>query len=149
MNTASEKRLSQVHPELQKQVSRIVVALAATGQTIEVVQGLRTYAEQDALYAQGRLRAGPKVTNARGGFSNHNFALAVDLCPFVNGKPQWNDTKTFNRIGALAESFNLRWGGSWKHLADLPHVELVGPSLVDCRALFKKGGLQAVWAKVK
>lgn len=42
-----------------------------------IVQDYRTYAQQDALYAKGRTTSGSIVTNAKGGQSNHNFALAV------------------------------------------------------------------------
>jgi hypothetical protein len=42
------------------------------------VQGVRTFAEQDALYAQGRTRKGLRVTNAKGGQSYHNYGLAAD-----------------------------------------------------------------------
>ena len=58
----------------------------------EVTQGLRTYAEQDALYAQGRTVPGEIVTNAAAGYSWHNFGNAVDLVPedITIGQPDWN-----------------------------------------------------------
>lgn len=146
MNTASQNRIAQVHPELATRVRIVIDNLAAKGHTVEIVQGLRTYAEQNALYAQGRTRKGPIVTNAKGGSSNHNFGLAVDLCPFVNGKPDWNATAVFNVIGAEGKRAGLNWGGDFKSLKDLPHLELPGPSLAECRALYQKGGLSAVWA---
>ena len=90
----------------------MIAALAAQGLTVEVVQGLRTFAEQDALFAQGRSKKGQIVTNAKGGQSNHNYGLAVDLCPFVNGKPQWNDNAGFLLIGAEAAKVGLQWGGA-------------------------------------
>lgn len=48
--------------------------------------GLRTYEEQNALYAQGRTAPGNKVTNAKGGFSNHNFGIAFDIGIFEGAK---------------------------------------------------------------
>ena len=47
--------------------------LAAQGVYVRVVQGLRTWTEQDALYAQGRTAPGKVVTNVRGGYSWHCF----------------------------------------------------------------------------
>ncbi len=88
------------------------------------------------------------MTNARGGFSNHNFGLAVDLCPFENNQPQWNDDAGFNAIGVAAKHVGLEWGGSWKKLVDKPHVQLPGLSVAQCRILFERGGLQAVWASL-
>ena len=148
MNDASLKRLSKVHPELAKRTTALIQALAAKGHTIEVVQGLRTFAEQDALYAKGRTKPGQIVTNAKGGQSNHNYGLAVDLCPFVEGKPQWNDKAGFVRIGAEAARQGLEWGGSWKKFIDKPHVQLPGLTTAQCLVHFKKGGLKKVWASV-
>ena len=108
-----------------------------------VVQGLRTYAEQDALFVKR-----PKVTNARGGQSNHNFGLAVDLCPFVDGEFAWTADKLFVEIGKAVDKVGgLEWGGNWKFV-DKPHVQLPGLTVSLCRNLYEKGGLQAVWDAV-
>lgn len=60
-----------------------------------VQQGLRTIAEQDALFAKGRNAQGQVVdpsavvTNARGGQSPHNYGLAVDVYPIVANSIDW------------------------------------------------------------
>lgn len=148
MNDASQKRLTKVHPRLAKGVTALIEALAAQGHTVEVVQGLRTFAEQDALFAKGRTAPGQVVTKARGGQSNHNYGLAVDLCPFVGGQPQWNDNQGFIRIGAEAVKQGLEWGGNWKKFIDKPHVQLGGLTVAQCSAFYKTGGLENVWANV-
>lgn len=149
MNKASSDRLTKVHPHLRTAVEQIISTLSAKGLTIEVVQGLRTYAEQNALYEQGRLRAGLKVTNAKAGQSFHNFGLAVDLCPFKDGKPQWDDHKSFVRIGAESEVLDLEWGGSWTRFVDLPHVQLKTKlTLAECRKIYSVEGLEGVWKAV-
>lgn len=150
MNRASEKRLTQVHPALASRVRWMIEHLATKGHTIEVVQGLRTFEEQDALFAQGRTRPGQIVTRARGGESNHNYGLAVDLCPFVNGKPDWNAPHSvWLAIGEAAAARGLQWGGNWKKFIDKPHVELGNLTVSQCMALYKQGGLAKVWAAVK
>jgi len=148
VNEASRTRLKKVHPELARRVTAVIHALAKRGYTVEVVQGLRTFAEQDALYAKGRTAPGEIVTNARGGQSNHNFGLAVDLCPFIGGRPQWNDIAGFTRIGAEAAKHGLEWGGSWKKLIDKPHVQLPGLTVAQCLRLYNAGGLKRVWDNV-
>lgn len=148
MNNASQNRLNKVHPELARRVTLLIQALANKGMTVEVVQGLRTFAEQDALYKQGRTKPGQVVTNAKGGQSNHNYGLAVDLCPFVNGKPQWIDNAGFIRIGIEAAKLGLDWGGSWKKFIDKPHVQMPGLTIAQCLAFYKNGGLPNVWARV-
>lgn len=147
MNPSTVKRLEKLHPELSKRIRDLIDTFAARGTQVEVVQGLRTFAEQDALFAQGRTKPGPVVTNARGGQSNHNYGLAADLCPFVNGKPDFTANATFVAIGAEAVKRGLEWGGNWKKFIDKPHVQLPGMSIAECRRLFNKGGLDAVWAE--
>jgi peptidoglycan L-alanyl-D-glutamate endopeptidase CwlK len=100
------------------------------GCDVRIIQGTRTYAEQDALYAQGRTRPGPKVTNAKAGHSNHNFGLAVDLGIFRDGSYlDSTDGKTAERVHrAVAEAvetanLNVEWGGDWTGFVDLPHWE--------------------------
>ena len=60
----------------------LVKKAAQHGITINVIGGLRTYEEQNELFAQGRTKPGRIVTNARGGFSNHNFGIALDVGVF-------------------------------------------------------------------
>lgn len=148
MNNASENRLKKIHPELANRIRTVVAALAKAGINIEVVQGLRTFAEQDDLYRQGRTKKGAVVTNAKGGQSNHNYGLAVDVVPFVNGKPQWNaPNSVWMAIGHEGGAVGLEWGGSWKKFIDKPHLQMPGLSIKQCLALYKKGGLDAVWAQ--
>jgi peptidoglycan L-alanyl-D-glutamate endopeptidase CwlK len=148
VNTASENRLKKVHPELASRVRAMVDALAQGGINVEVVQGLRTFAEQDALFAQGRTKRGAVVTNARGGQSNHNYGLAVDVVPFTDGKPNWNaPNSVWMAIGQEGGKVGLEWGGNWKKFIDKPHLQLPGLSIKQCVALNRKGGLGAVWAE--
>jgi len=125
----------------------MVADLAAQGTVVEVVQGLRTFAEQDALYAKGRTTPGAIVTQARGGESNHNFGLAVDLCPFTSDKPDWNaPMAVWAAIGASAAAQGLEWGGQWKKFLDKPHVQLPAMTVKECARRYQAGGLDAVWA---
>ncbi len=63
-----------------------------------VQQGLRTNAEQNALFAKGRDHTGKiidksqVVTNARAGQSSHNFGLAIDVYPIVANEINWGFT---------------------------------------------------------
>jgi peptidoglycan L-alanyl-D-glutamate endopeptidase CwlK len=148
MNPSSENRLKKVHPELARRVRMVIDNLAKAGMQVEVVQGLRTVAEQDALFAQGRSKPGKVVTNARGGQSNHNYGIAVDVVPFADGKPNWDAPNSiWIAIGGEAEKVGLEWGGNWKKFLDRPHIQLPGLTIKQCFALFKKGGLEAVWAE--
>jgi hypothetical protein len=142
----SIKRLEQVHPVLASRVYQMAEALMDNYSIqIEVVQGLRTFAEQDALYAKGRTAPGKIVTKAKGGESNHNYGLAVDVCPYVAGKPDWvAKDSVWSEIGDAAKAVGLAWGGDWKFV-DKPHVELPGMSVKECQQHYQAGGIRAVW----
>jgi peptidoglycan L-alanyl-D-glutamate endopeptidase CwlK len=86
----------------------------------------RTPAEQDALYAQGRTTPGRKVTNARGGWSWHQWRRAFDVAiRDYPGDPTPDDVYDgpWALVGALGEHLGLEWGGHWPHGADLPHFQ--------------------------
>jgi peptidoglycan L-alanyl-D-glutamate endopeptidase CwlK len=88
------------------------------------------------------------VTRAKGGQSNHNYGLAVDLCPFVNGKPDWNaPLEVWAKLGKEADKLDLVWGGNWKKFLDKPHVQLSTLTIAQCQALYRKGGLPLVWER--
>jgi len=88
----------------------------------------------------------PKVTNARGGQSNHNFGIAWDVGIFENGKYYTGDTKkedkAYVELGALIKANvpGLEWGGDWKKFTDKPHYQLAtGKSEKQVRALLENG----------
>lgn len=149
MNDASERRLSKVHPELASRVRTLATNLLKKGYQVEVTQGLRTVAEQDALYAQGRTKPGKKVTSAKGGSSYHNYGLAVDFALIHNGQYVWPDPHpVWSAIGEEAARLGLEWGGTWK-TPDKPHVQMASPPIALLRNLLNKGGLPEVWAAVR
>jgi peptidoglycan L-alanyl-D-glutamate endopeptidase CwlK len=133
----------------------------ACGVPIVITQGLRTIAEQDELYAQGRTKPGAIVTNARGGYSYHNFGVAIDFALLLpNGGVSW-DTKRdgdgdgiadWDEVVAQAKRIGWDWGGDWRSFTDLPHFEMTfGLSTADYRAGKRpsQAQLDAAVAKVK
>jgi peptidoglycan LD-endopeptidase CwlK len=147
----SETRLSFVYPGLADKVRQLADLLKKQGVTIIVVQGLRTGEEQDKLYAQGRTTFGKVVTNARGGWSWHNFGLAVDCAPLEASMIDWNASHpAWKQMEEAGVSLGLTSGANWLRLKDAPHFQLTGrfPEAApddEVRALAKAGGLQAVW----
>ena len=81
----SEKVIAALLPEVQPYARALVKKAAQHGITIKVIGGLRTYEEQNELFAQGRTKPGRIVTNARGGFSNHNFGMNLTFNYARNG----------------------------------------------------------------
>lgn len=111
-----------------------------TGLSAQVIWGTRTYEEQNALYAKV-----PKVTNARGGFSNHNFGIAFDIGLFRDGRYIVHDAAYLEtgRVVKRAGVPGLGWGGDWKRFVDKPHYQLQvdgrDPNVATLRQLFEAG----------
>lgn len=119
----SEACIVTLHPRVQPYARSLVQKAAAMGIVIKVISGLRTYAEQAALYALGRTAAGTKVTNAGPGYSNHNFGLAFDIGVF-EGSKYLDDSPKYKAVAPLGIDLGLTWGGAWKTIQDQPHFEL-------------------------
>jgi peptidoglycan L-alanyl-D-glutamate endopeptidase CwlK len=141
---ADSRRLEDLDPRVADMCRKHQHACQAAGIPFRVTFTLRSIATQNALYAQGRTAPGKIVTNARGGYSFHNYGLAYDGTPeSLLNLPSWGDTpahqKETNRIwalyGRLGKEFGLRWGGDFKSIKDRPHMEWSGSlSLADLRA---------------
>jgi len=114
--------------------------LAPQGVSVEVISGLRSWQAQAALYAQGRTKPGPIVTNAKPGSSWHNYGLAIDLGLFKAGKyldesNQDQADKLYAEIGKIAAKHGIEWGGTWVKFKDTPHFQVTfGKTLAELRA---------------
>lgn len=123
VDARSEKCIATLHPSVQPYARALVDRAKEVGITIKIISGLRTYEEQDALYAQGRTLPGRIVTNAKGGQSNHNFGIAFDIGIFEAGQYKGESPK-YKAVGALGVELGLEWGGNWKTIHDEPHFQL-------------------------
>ena len=139
MFTFSERSLNNlkgVHPKLVAVVHR---ALELTPIDFTVLEGVRSQARQDELWAQGRTKPGPVVTwvqsSGTHGIQADGYGHAVDLAPYPI---DWNDHRRFDGLAnvmfAAAKELGvtLRWGGNWdmdstiheRGESDSPHFEL-------------------------
>ena len=82
------------------------------------------------------------MTNAKAGDSWHNFGLAFDVVPLVNGKAIW-DSPFWNKIGTLGKQIDLIWGGDFKTFKDKPHFEF-HPNLTSAEANQRKANNQSL-----
>jgi len=113
---ASAERIKLLHPRMRPLAVRLLQEAKRQGINLRITAGLRTAAEQEALYQQGRTKPGAKVTNARPWQSYHNYGLAIDVVPLNQfNQPDWNSTK-WKQIGAIGKSVGLRWGGDFKSI---------------------------------
>lgn len=132
----SIERVKLIHPLLRTEAINAITKAESgfpSNMCVRVVQGFRSFAEQDALFKKR-----PKVTNARGGQSYHNYGLALDFAILhdVNGDGKfeelsWDIVKDFDKDGVFDwnevvvafEAYGWSWGGKWRTFKDYPHVE--------------------------
>ncbi|HOL44530.1 MAG TPA: M15 family metallopeptidase [Methanothrix sp.] len=125
----ASRRINDCCEELQLKFAAFAVKMAEAGIPFMLTCTLRTQAEQDALYAQGRTKPGPIVTWTRK--SKHIEGRAFDIAILRDGKPCWDVKADVNQdsvpdyiqAGEIGESVGLIWGGRWKK-PDYPHFEV-------------------------
>ena len=142
------ERINLLHPKIRAEVSIIYdeIVTALSGKAIcRFAYTLRTFAEQDALYAQGRTKPGAKITNAKGGQSYHNYGLAIDIVLLIGSAASWDTKSDFDGDGksdwqevvSIFKRHGWEWGGDWK-FTDMPHFQkTLGKSIADLQQLVK------------
>lgn len=119
----TDQRIGQLDIRLQKPTREFINTVEEElGIQLRVIQGLRTIAEQNTLYDQGRTTPGNKVTNAKGGQSFHNYGLAVDVVLIKNGEAVWSPVS--KDVVDIGTSLGFEWGGNWKSFKDYPHFQM-------------------------
>lgn len=118
--------ISLLNPYLKSLVEKFLVKCKESGLDVIITQTLRSVKEQNDLYAQGRTKPGNIVTNAKGGYSMHNYGLAFDIAIKKNGTIVWDDQKLYAKAGEIGNSLGLEWGGSWRSFKDYPHFQWTG-----------------------
>lgn len=103
---------------------------------------LRSFMQQDALYAQGRTLPGDIVTNAPAGLSAHEYGCASDWAYFDQDKLIWlkgSDSKWDEYFLAL-DAVGLVAGAKFQH-PDTDHNELkIAHKWHDVLEAYNKGG---------
>ncbi|WNS43887.1 M15 family metallopeptidase [Paenibacillus sp. MMS20-IR301] len=125
--------LGNLHPVLLAAATELIRRTYARGVPILITQGMRTVAQQNALYAQGRTKRGPIVTNARGGTSYHNYGLAIDFALLLpDGKNvSWDMSRDgdgdkladWQEVAQEAKKLGFEWGGDWTSFKDYSHLQ--------------------------
>lgn len=153
MDKVTLQRIEKLHPLVREEVKQIIkyCDAALTGRAkVRITQGLRSFEEQEKLYAIGRITSGKKVTNAKAGQSIHNYGLAVDICMMIDGKTaSWETVKDWDndRVADWYEcvkifaKYGWDWGGTWKTFKDLPHFE-------KKEIITEKGAVKTSWRKL-
>ena len=127
----SEACIRTLQLDAQRKAREFLKAANALPFTCKIISGIRTFAQQDELFAQGRTKPGRIVTNAKGGESNHNFGIAWDIGIFDGRNYFTGETReeeqAYIDLGEhiLANVADLEWGGNWHDFVDRPHYQLI------------------------
>ncbi len=154
----SSRRLEDLTPPVQEAAREHLLRCADAGIELLIYCTLRDVREQARLYRQGRTRAqiqrkidqltargfpalgrviedvgpqfGPKVTYAGPGESFHQYRLAYDCVPLVDGKAVWKTSgeagELWQKVGDLGKRAGMEWAGDWKRFREFPHFQMTG-----------------------
>lgn len=127
------RRIEDLHPEVQKRALLFRGKCKLRGIDMLIICTYRDVDCQNALYEQGRTKPGHIVTKAKGGESFHNYRLAFDAVPIVNGKPLWQVFDTagkmlpqWKEVADIAAECGLEWAGNWKSFKEYDHFQYTG-----------------------
>jgi peptidoglycan L-alanyl-D-glutamate endopeptidase CwlK len=129
MDKLTIDRIEFAHPKIREELKSHYIEcnnLLPKGVRLRFAYVYRSVSEQNSLYNQR-----PKVTNAKGFQSIHNYGLAFDIVILVdkdnNGTFEsidWDiNSKHFKTVVAYFKSKGYEWGGDWKNFKDYPHFQ--------------------------
>lgn len=139
----SQRRLTTLHPWLKAQALAAIDEAWRKGLRFRITQAFRTPQEQQAIYDQGRTKAGKIVTDCPPWKSWHNYGLAFDVALMgENGDVIWDRNADLNddhkadlmQFADIAKKHGFSWGGDWKIKKDYPHFEQVPRGMTTSKA---------------
>jgi peptidoglycan LD-endopeptidase CwlK len=149
------RNINLLYPVFLEKVLRGLEIARSMGLMAYIFEGFRPNIRQEFLFAKGRSGPGSIITNAKAGFSWHNYGLAVDIV--FDGSPmpgiQWawdgdyvGDKKDdYKKLGDIMLAQGLEWLGTGE-LHDLPHFQLTrGYPITKAFTVSQKFSLLAVW----
>lgn len=137
MDEISLQRIKEAHPSIRVKLLKNYIEAnnkLGKGSRLRFAYVYRSNELQDKLFNQK-----PKVTNAKGGQSIHNYGLAFDIVMLYdndgNGtfeEASWSQIKDFDKDGIADwkeitdyfKSEGWEWGGDWKSFKDAPHFQI-------------------------
>lgn len=114
----ASRDIGALAPVVRGRALAFVTECQRAGLDVLIYCTLRSNEEQAALYASGRTKPGPILTNAGPGASLHNpdesgQAWAFDAVPTLAGKLLWTDARAIAIMGECGEFVGLEWAGRW------------------------------------
>jgi peptidoglycan L-alanyl-D-glutamate endopeptidase CwlK len=107
--------IALLHPIVRAKAEQLVQLARGQGITLKLTEGYRPPERQASLLTAG-------ATDAKPGWSFHQYGLAVDVVPLdAQGKAWWEPPAgVWETIGRIGESLGFTWGGRFPPTAKLP-----------------------------
>ena len=128
MDKITLDRIKLAHPKFRDELAeqyKEINSLLPKGVRLRFAYVYRSITEQDALFKQR-----PKVTNAKGGQSIHNYGLAFDIVLLYDKDgnetfetASWEQNKYWMQVVNYFKSKGWQWGGDWSKFKDAPHFQ--------------------------
>ena len=128
MDKITLDRIKLAHPKFRDELAeqyKEINSLLPKGVRLRFAYVYRSITEQDALFKQR-----PKVTNAKGGQSIHNYGLAFDIVLLYDKDgnetfetASWEQNKYWMQVVNYFKSKGWQWGGDWTKFKDAPHFQ--------------------------
>jgi len=147
----NSRDIKELHPIVSQKAQSLIDACKLRGVNLLITSTYRDNESQNDLYNKGRTKPGGIVTNAKGGFSFHQYRVAFDVVPLVNGKAIWNDNKLWDIVIDEGHKLDLTSGTDWTSFKEKPHFQYTGKEKNYSTALnfFRVGGKleKLLWIK--
>lgn len=118
----ADRSWEKLDPAFMQRALTVFARVEARGYQLALLEGYRSPERQDSLAGLG-----PHVTRARAYQSQHQYGLALDAAPVMNGRLVISERdpwamQAYQALGEEAEKAGLVWGGRWA-LRDYGHIE--------------------------
>jgi peptidoglycan L-alanyl-D-glutamate endopeptidase CwlK len=153
--SGNTSQINRLHPSIRDAVIKLLSTLTAQGINVGIVASMRTIEQQNTEYRRGRDDNGNDIpgevrtTWVQGGYSYHNYGLAIDLEVYTDIDKSW--AKDWNVEGAAwqtvittAESLGFTSGYRWEgEQKDSPHFQIEqGKTTTELKALYDAGTMK-------
>lgn len=117
--TPAPLSLTEKQARFEFLTAKLVIECALVDNRIICYRARSTFGEDLAYFQQGKSEIDPRVHPTL-----HMEGLAKDYV-IVNGLKgyDWADIAAYTKMGEIAESLGLKWGGRYVWLRDYGHVE--------------------------
>ena len=114
------QKVQDLHPKFRHKIASFFTKIERkTGLVPKATSGYRTFEHQARLHAEN-------PSNAKAGYSNHNYGTAVDINLYKDGKQYLKKASSKSNwessgVVSIAKKMGIKWGGDFRNYHDPIH----------------------------